>query len=69
MEQCRTLQPSSYLLGNVSLKNPGLVCERVPLQFKVVWVGVAQQIYASIDQGKYTCIFLISSSTQLFKIA
>lgn len=69
MEQCRISQLSTYLLGDINLTDPGLVCERVPSQFKVVWVGVAQQIYTSIDQGIYTCIFLTSSSTQLFKIA
>lgn len=69
MEQCRTSQPSTYLLGDINMNDPGSVCERVPSQVKVVWVGVAQQIYRSIDQGIYTCIFLTSSSTQLFKIA
>lgn len=51
MEQCRESQPSTYLLGDINLNDPGLVCERVPSQFKLVWVGVAQQIYTSIDQG------------------
>lgn len=69
MEQCRISQLSTYLLGDINLADPGLVCERVPPQFEVFWVGVAQQIYTSIDQGIYTGIFLISSSTQLFKIA
>lgn len=67
MEQCRKSQLSTYLLGDINLTDPGLVCERVPHQFDVFWVGVAWQIYTSIDQGIYTCIFLISSSTQLFK--
>lgn len=69
MEQCKRSQPSTYLLGDINLNYPGSVCKRVPSQFTVVWVGVAQQIYTSIDQGIYTCIFLTSSSTQLFKIA
>lgn len=69
MEQCRDSQPSTYLLGDINLNDPGLVCDRVPRQFNVVWVGVARHSYTSIDQGIYTCIFLTSSSTQFFKIA
>lgn len=69
MEQCRKSLSSTYLLGDINMNDPGSVCERVPSQFKVVWVGVAQQIYTSIDQGIYTCIFLTSLSTQLFKMA
>lgn len=41
MEQCRKSQLSTYLLGDINLTDPGLVCERVPHQFDVFWVGVA----------------------------
>lgn len=51
MEQCRKSQPSRYLLGDFSLSNPHLVCDQIPSQFKVVWVGVARLKYTSIDQG------------------
>lgn len=51
MEQCRTSQPSSYLLGDVDLNDPYLVCSLIPRQLQVVWLGVARQKYTSIDQG------------------
>lgn len=53
MEHCRNSQPSTYLLGDINLNDPHLVCERMPPQLKVVWVGVARQKYKSIDQGIY----------------
>lgn len=53
MEQCRISQPSTYLLGDINLNDPGLVCESVPPQYTVAWVGVARQRYTSIDQGIY----------------
>lgn len=56
MEQCRESQLSSYLLGDIILNNPRLVCNRMPPQFKVLWVGVARQMYTSIDQGMYLII-------------
>lgn len=49
MEQCRTSQPSTYLFGDFDLNDPSLVCERLPRQIKIVWVGVARQKYTSID--------------------
>lgn len=51
MEQCRTSQPSTYLFGDFDLNDPSLVCERLPRQIQIVWVGVARQKYTSIDQG------------------
>lgn len=51
MEQCRTSQPSTYLLGYMDLNNPRLVCLRLPHHLQVIWVGVARQKYTSIDQG------------------
>lgn len=56
MEQCRESQLSSYLFGDIILNNPRLVCNRMPPQFKVLWVGVARQMYTSIDQGMYLII-------------
>lgn len=68
MRQCRKSQPSSYLLGDFDLKDPHLVCLRIPRQLPVVWVGVIRQIYTSIDQGT-TCIYikLIVSLLQLLE--
>lgn len=51
MEQCRKSQPSTYLLGDIDLNKPRLVCLRLPHQVQVFWVGVARQKYTSIDQG------------------
>lgn len=49
MEQCRKSQPSAYLMGEINLNNPDLVCTNITHQ--VVWVGVARHKYKSIDQG------------------
>lgn len=54
MEQCKRSQPSTYLLGNIDLNDSSLVCERIPSQLQVFWVGVARQKYISIDQGIYS---------------
>lgn len=54
MEQCKRSQPSTYLLGNIDLNDSSLVCERIPSQHQVFWVGVARQKYISIDQGIYS---------------
>lgn len=53
MEQCR-IQHSSYLLGEVILNNPRILCNKI-IQFhiSVVWVGVRRQKYKNIDQGIY----------------
>lgn len=51
MEQCRKSQPSTYLLGDIDLNKPRLVCLRLPHQVQVFWVGVARQKFPSIDQG------------------
>lgn len=51
MEQCRKSQPSTYLFGDFSLGDPHGVCDHMPPQFKVVWVGVARLKYKSIEQG------------------
>eukprot|EP00105_Crassostrea_gigas_P038717 XP_019922865.1 PREDICTED: uncharacterized protein LOC105328445 [Crassostrea gigas] len=50
MEQCR-IQHSSYLLGEVILNNPRILCNKI-IQFhiSVVWVGVRRQKYKNIDQ-------------------
>lgn len=53
MEQCKKSQPSTYLLGDVNLNQPGLVCNSIPRQLQLIWVGVARQIYTSNDQGIY----------------
>lgn len=37
-----------FLLENINLSYPYLVCERMP-----VWLGVARQTYKSIDQRMY----------------
>lgn len=53
MKHCKTSQQSTYLMGNIDLNDPHLVCERIPRHIQVVWVGVVRQIYTSIDQGIY----------------
>lgn len=53
MKQCTKSQPYTYLLGDVNLDNPELVCERLPLQLQVGWVGVTRTKYINIDQGIY----------------
>lgn len=53
MEQCKQSQPSTYLLGDFNLNNPHLVCDLIPRQLQVVWVGVVRQIYTNIDEGIY----------------
>lgn len=61
MEQCRKSQPSTYLLGDINMSNPDMVCSHIQRQLQLVWLGVVRQIYTSIDQG----IYLILSLTQL----
>lgn len=54
MEQCRK-QQYGYLLGDVILNNPRLVCKQVTStsHVLVVWVGVRRQKYTNVDQGNY----------------
>lgn len=54
MEQCKISQMSTYLLGHIDLTKPKQVCLSIPQEIQVLWIGVARQIYASIDQGIYT---------------
>lgn len=63
MEQCRKSQPSTYLLGDINLSNPHMVCLLIQRQLPLVLVGVVRKIYTSIDQG----IYLNLSLTQLLK--
>lgn len=51
MEQCKISQMSTYLLGHIDLTKPNQVCSSIPHEIEVFWIGVARQIYASIDQG------------------
>lgn len=51
MEQSRKSNSSFYLLGDFDLDDPQQVCEHIPRNLQLVWVGVARQIYTSIDQG------------------
>lgn len=60
MEQCRESRPSTYLLGDFDLDDPKQVCERIPHNLKLVWVGVARQIYTSIDHGMYQILSFIT---------
>lgn len=53
MEQCRKSHPSTYLLGDFDLDYPKQVCEHIPQNLQLFWVGVARQIYTTIDQGMY----------------
>nr|XP_034321979.1 uncharacterized protein LOC109619625 isoform X2 [Crassostrea gigas] len=52
MEQCKKARNSTYLLGDIDLTDPHLICSSKPSQFQVFWVGVARQVYTSIDQGQ-----------------
>lgn len=52
MEQCRK-QHSGYLLGDVILNNPRLLCHRIPSNIFVGWVGVRRHKYRNVDQGIY----------------
>lgn len=56
MEQCKISQISTYLLGHIDLTKPNQVCSPIPHGIEVFWIGVARQIYASIDQGIYYII-------------
>lgn len=60
MDQCTKSHPPYYLLGNVDLTNPHLTCTLLNYRYPVVWIGMARQIYTSIDQG----ICEIPSTTQ-----
>ncbi|XP_052693383.1 uncharacterized protein LOC128171646 isoform X2 [Crassostrea angulata] len=51
MKQCRESHPSTYLLGDFDLDYPYQVCKRIPQNLQLFWVGVARQIYTTIDQG------------------
>lgn len=62
MEECKRSQPSTYLLGDIDLNDPHLVCALIPLQFYVFWVGVARLMYISIDHGMFL------SFTRLFNL-
>lgn len=59
MEQCRKSHPSTYLLGDFDLDDPKQVCEHIPHNLQLVWVGVARQIYTTIDQGMYQFLSFI----------
>lgn len=63
MEQCKKSQPSTYLLGEINLSNPHMVCLLIQRQLPLVWVGLVRKIYTSIEQGLY----LNLSLTQLPK--
>lgn len=52
MEQCRKSRHSGYLLGDVILNNPRLVCRKIQ-SLSVIWVGVRRQKYKNVDQGIY----------------
>lgn len=56
MEQCKKSRKSTYLLGDIDLTNPHLICSSKPKNLQVFWVGVARQVYTSIDQGIYEYI-------------
>lgn len=51
--------PSSYLLEDFDLDDPKQVCEHIPHNLQVVWIGVARQIYTSIEQGMYQILSFI----------
>lgn len=51
MKQCTQSHSSTYLLGDFDLNGPHQVCERIPHNLQLVWIGVARQTYTSIDQG------------------
>lgn len=59
MKQCRESHPSTYLLGNFDLDYPYQVCKRIPQNLQLFWVGVARQIYTTIDQGMYQILLFI----------
>lgn len=60
MEQCRKSNPSFYLLGDFHLDDPKQVCEHIQRNLQLVWVGVARQIYTSIDHGMYQILSFIT---------
>lgn len=59
MEHCRKSHPSTYLLGDFNLDYPKLVCEHISQNLQLFWVGVARQIYTTIDQGMYQILSFI----------
>lgn len=59
MEQCRKSHPSTYLLGDFDLDDPVQVCADIPKNLQLAWVGVARQIYTSIDQGMFQILSFI----------
>lgn len=52
MEQCKISHQPHYLFGDVALNDPDDACNISQHQFQIAWIGVAQQVYTSIDQGK-----------------
>lgn len=58
MEQCKISQMSTYLLGDIDLTKPHLLCSSIPRHLQILWVGVARQKYTSIDQGTYIIGYL-----------
>lgn len=58
MEQCRKSRHSGYLLGDVILNNPRLVCREIQ-SHSVIWVGVRRQKYKNVDQGIYEYLIYI----------
>lgn len=53
MKHCKNSHPSTYLLGDIDLNNPHLVCRHIPHNLQLVWVAVLHQIHIGIDQGIY----------------
>lgn len=53
MKQCKKSQQSNYLVGDLRLNDPTRACIFLNYNYYVVWVGVARQVYTSIDQGIY----------------
>lgn len=51
MERCKKSHPPHYLLGDVTLNDPEDFCRNSTHQFVIAWIGVAQQVYTSVDQG------------------
>lgn len=52
MEQCKNSQPPHYLFGDVKLDDPDDACSILNHQFQIGWIGVARQVYTSIDQSR-----------------
>lgn len=66
MEQCKNSETSNYLLGDIGLKYPYIACILFNYKFNVFWVGVARQVYTSIDQGVYEIIYSFKNYSKGF---